>query len=85
MTLESKNIQDLKFNIWIVWDNDITKGELYLRAITTTLELAEKYKKIIEKHHREFQNHKYFVNIEARDANHLYGELALEKIKELRF
>lgn len=84
MTLESKNIQDTKFNIWIVWDNDITKGELYLRAITTTEELAKKYKEGIEKHHREFENHKYLVDIEPRDVNHLYGEVALEKIKELR-
>ena len=77
-------MKEEEFTIWLVWDNDITKGELYLRAITTTEERAEKYKKGIEKHHREFENHNYYVEIESRTANHLYGEVALQKIKELR-
>lgn len=72
-----------KIPVWLVWDNNITKNELYLRAVTTTKERAELYKKSIEKTHKEFGK-KFYVEIEPRVANHLMGEIALEKIKELR-
>jgi len=72
-----------KIPIWLVWDNDITKNELYLRAVTTTKERAEQYKKSIEKTHKEFEKN-FYVEIEPRTANHLMGEIALQKIKELR-
>lgn len=79
----SKKLKDTKFEIWLVWDNDITKNELYLRAITFTKERAERYKKDIEKTHKHF-NRKFFVDIEGRTLNHLMGEIALQRIKELR-
>lgn len=78
-----EKLKDTKFDIWLVWDNDITKNELYLRAVTFTKERAERYKKDIEKTHKDF-NKKFYVEIEGRTLNHLMGEVALQRIKELR-
>ncbi len=68
------------FAIWLVWDIDITTNEASLRAVTTTKECAEKYKQSIEKLHKEFDNHKFFVDIEPRDTNHAYGIKLIESI-----
>lgn len=38
---------------YLVWDVDITNKQTSLRAITTTKERAEKYKKSIERQHEE--------------------------------
>lgn len=77
------NLKKTKFDIWFVWDLDITDGKTYLRAVTLTEERAEKYKKSIEKHHKEFSNNKFLVDIEPRNTNHLFGEQPLENMSKI--
>jgi len=45
-----KNCLEKHFPIWLVWDIDITSKEASLRAVTTTKERAEKYKKECNNH-----------------------------------
>lgn len=77
---KEKNWLKGKQDIWLVWDVDITKGETSLRAVTTTIEKAEKYKKSIEETHKRFDNHQFMVDIEPRDTNHLYGISVLRSV-----
>jgi len=75
-----KNCLEKHFPIWLVWDIDITSKEASLRAVTTTKERAEKYKKRMQQSHKNFDNHHFVVELEARDANHAYGIKVIERL-----
>ena len=77
---ETKDIQDAKINIWLVWDIDTKTKEASLRAITLSDERARKYEKSIMNSHFEFGNTHYFVDVEKRITNHLFGGKLIDTI-----
>lgn len=65
-----------KIPIWLVWALH-KDGQYYLRSVTTSQTLANKYRKALT-NVDGMEYHKIVrVHIETREANHLYGAIGL--------
>lgn len=72
-----------KFKVWLVWDIFKPDWDVSLRSICTDELTAKKYKEIIEKQHKWFNNkNKFITKIEETHTNHCYGYLSLKRVGE---